>query len=88
MSDSNLRPFAQYSDMKIHKGNSWRYLGISWPTYCLTSCSPVVRALVTQTSGPGSIHGMSRSESAIKGGKTPNDAVATYQVFVNNMLMC
>ena len=28
--------------------------GISGPTYCLTSCSSVVRALVCQPSGPGS----------------------------------
>ena len=31
---------------------------------CLTSCSPVVRALVCQSSSPGLIPGMSRSESA------------------------
>ena len=47
-----------------------RYPGISGPTYCLTSCSPVVRVLVYQPSGPGSIPGMSRSETAITRGKT------------------
>jgi hypothetical protein len=35
---------------------------ISGPTYCLTSCNLVVRALVCRSSGPNP--GMSRSESA------------------------
>jgi hypothetical protein len=43
----------QCSDQKLQKGNGWRYPGISGPTYCLTSRSPVVRALVYQPSGPG-----------------------------------
>ena len=68
--DSNLRPLGQCHDPKLQKGNGWRYPGISRPTYCLTSCSPVVRALVYQPSGPGSIPGMSRSETAITRGKT------------------
>ena len=37
------------------KGSRLGHLGISGPTYCLTSCSSVVRALVCQPSGPGSI---------------------------------
>ena len=53
--DSDLRPLGQCLDPKLLKGNSWRYLGISGPTYCLTSCSPVVRALVYHPSGQGSI---------------------------------
>ena len=61
----NLQTLGQCSDRKIQKGSSWR---ISGPTYCFTSCSPVVRALVCQSSGPGSNPGMSFSESAIKGG--------------------
>ena len=40
--------------------------GISSPTYCLTSCSSLVRALVCQPSSPGLIAGMYHSESAIK----------------------
>ena len=68
--DLNLRPLGQCLDPKLQKGNGWRYPGISGPTYCLTSCSPVVRALVYQPSGPGSIPGMSRSETAITRGKT------------------
>ena len=62
--------WVQCSDRKLQKGNSWRYPGISGPTCCLTSCSPVVRVLVYQPSGPGLIPGMSRSESAIIRGKT------------------
>ena len=38
--------------------------------YSLTSCSPVDRVLVYQPGGPGSIPGMSRSESPITRGKT------------------
>ena len=36
--------------------------------FCVTSCSSLVRALVCQSSGPGSIPGMSRSETAIRRG--------------------
>ena len=38
------------------------------PTYCLTSCSSLVRARLCQPSGPGLIPGMSRSETAITRG--------------------
>ena len=68
--DSNLQPLGQCFNPKLQKGNSWRYPRISGPTYCLTSWSPVVRALVYQPSGPGSFPGMSRSETAITRGKT------------------
>ena len=37
------------------KGSRLGHLGISRPTYCLTSCSSMVRAVVCQPSGPGSI---------------------------------
>jgi hypothetical protein len=59
----------------------------SGPTYYLTSCSPVVRALVYPPSGQGLIPGMFRSESAITRGK-PDHAAAIYHVFMNYMLMC
>jgi hypothetical protein len=55
-------------------------------TKSLTSCSPVVRALVYQPSGPGfdSWH-VSFRVSYYKG-KNPNDAAATYLIFVNYIL--
>ena len=65
----DFRPLGQCLDPKLQKGNGWRYPGISRPTYCLTSCSPVDRALVYQPSGPGLIPGMSHSETAITRGK-------------------
>ena len=78
---------------KQNSGNNvviwWQYyprIFILSITLCLTSCRPVVRALVYQPSGPGLIPGMSRSESTITRRINPNDAAATYQVFVNYML--
>ena len=41
------------ADRKLQKGNGWRYPGVPGPTYCLTSCSPVVTSLVYQPRGPG-----------------------------------
>ena len=73
----------QILDLKLQKGNSWRYPGISGSTYCLTSCSLVVMALVYQPSGLVSIPVMSHSE-----GENLNDAAATYRVVVYYMLMC
>ena len=83
----NLWPLGQCSDLKLQKGKSWRYPGISEQTYCLTSRSPVVRALVYQPRGPGfdSWH-VSFRVSYYKG-KNSNDTAATYQVFVNYMLI-
>ena len=45
------------------------HLGISGPTYCITSCSSVVRVLVCQLNGPGSILAVP-FKSAITKGKT------------------
>jgi hypothetical protein len=59
--DFNLQPFCQYSNPKLEneKGSKLRLLGISRPTYSLTSCSPIARVLVCQPSGgPGFIHGV------------------------------
>jgi hypothetical protein len=60
---------------------------MSGPTYCLTSCSPVDSALVYQPSGPwfDSWH-VSFRVSYYKGGN-PNDAAATYLIFVNYILL-
>ena len=58
----------------VEQYNSFQLHSLHWYFFpsciCLTSCSPVVRALVYQPSGPGSIPGMSCSESAITRGKT------------------
>ena len=70
MWDSNLRPAGQCSDPRdAKKCSRLGHLGISGPTYCITSCSSVVRALVCQLNGPGSILAVP-FKSAITKGKT------------------
>jgi hypothetical protein len=51
-----------------------------------TSCSPVVRALVYQPSGPGFDSWRVSFRVSYYKGKNPNDAAATYLVFVNYIL--
>ena len=48
------------------KGSRLGHQGISGPTYCLSSCSSVVRALVCQPSGPGSILAVSLKSAYYK----------------------
>jgi hypothetical protein len=83
--DSNLWPLGQCFDLKLQKGNSWRYPGISGPTYCLTSSSPVVRALVYQPSGPGFDSWHVSFRISYYKETNPNDAF-TYLIFVNYIL--
>ena len=57
---------------------------------CLTSCSSLVRALVCQPSGPGSIPGMSRSETAITRGNPimllPPTTLCVLHAYVNQIV--
>ena len=63
--------------------------GTAGRNHRLTSCSPVVRALVYQPRGPGFNSWHVSFRVSFNKGENPNDAAAaTYQVFVNYMLMC
>jgi hypothetical protein len=53
--------------------------GFSW---CFISCSPVVRALAYQPSGPGFDSWHASFRVSYYKGKNPNDANATYLIFV------
>ena len=88
MWDSNLRPAGQCSDPRdTKKCSRLGHLGISGPTYCITSCSSVVRALVCQLNGPGSILAVP-FKSAITKGKTQLAAVNHHHSIVITCLCC
>ena len=48
------------------KASRLGHLGISGPTYCFTSCSSLVRALVCQSRSPGSIMEVSLKLALLK----------------------
>jgi hypothetical protein len=53
---------------------------------CLTSCSPVVRLLVYQPSGPEFVSGHVSFRVSYYKGINPNDAAATFLIFVKYFL--